>query len=81
MGKGKRKMKGTYRSPQVHPAPVLERVLADLADHPGSTGQEIAGRLNVRDDRQVFKALDEAAHAGLVQSSHIGTDLLQWSRT
>jgi len=51
---------------------ILAGALVDLAEHPDSTAREIAQRLGVRDDRTVFKALDNAAYDGKCQRWHPG---------
>ncbi len=50
-------------------ATILERALADLAEHPDSSARDIAKRLGVN-DRTVFGALDNAAYDGKCQRWH-----------
>lgn len=57
---------------------VLERALADLAEHPNSSALEIARRLGVLDDRRVFKALDLAAYDGKCQRTRTGNGPWRW---
>lgn len=52
---------------------ILDRALADLAEHPESSAREIAQRLGISDDRWVFKVLDNAAYEGRCQRSREGT--------
>lgn len=57
---------------------ILSRALADLTEHPDSSAREIAQRLGIRDDRRVFKALDNAAYDGRCQRSRTGQDPWRW---
>ncbi len=57
---------------------VLERALADLAEHPNSSAREISRRLGVLDDRRVFKALDLAAYDGKCQRTRTGNGPWRW---
>jgi hypothetical protein len=65
---------------------LLERALADLAEHPNSSAREIARRLN--DDgthhgqrisgHDVFGVLDKAAYHGTCQRSRTGNGPWLW---
>ncbi|MEU4558398.1 hypothetical protein AB0F72_08410 [Actinoplanes sp. NPDC023936] len=57
---------------------ILSRALADLIEHPESSAREIAQRIGVRDDRLVFKALDNAAYAGRCQRSRWDRGPWRW---
>lgn len=52
---------------------ILHRALADLTEHPDSSANEIARRLGIRDDRLIFKVLDNAAYDGRCQRSRTGS--------
>ena len=60
------------------PDDILSRALSDLAEHPDSSAREIARRLGIRDDRRVFKALDNAAYDGQCQRSRTGQGPWRW---
>jgi hypothetical protein len=60
------------------PEDILGRALADLADHPESSAREIARRLGIRDDRLVFKVLDNAAYDGRCQRSRTSSGPWRW---
>jgi len=57
---------------------LLDRALADLAEHPNSSAREISRRLGVLDDRRVFKALDQAAYDGKCQRTRTGNRPWRW---
>ncbi len=57
---------------------LLDRALADLAEHPHSSAREISRRLGVLDDRRVFKALDSAAYDGKCQRTRTGNEPWRW---
>jgi hypothetical protein len=57
---------------------ILSRALADLTEHPDSSAREIAQRIGVRDDRLVFKVLDNAAYEGRCQRSQDGHGPWRW---
>ena len=57
---------------------LLSRCLADLAEHPDSTAREIARRIGERNDRNVWRVLNEAAYDGLCQRWRPGNPRSAW---
>lgn len=60
---------------------ILDKVLVDLAAHPGSTAREIAQRIGTHDDRRVFMELDGAAYDGKCQRWRPGLGAWRWEVT